>query len=122
MNGLIKRMNIMNWFKELPYAKTITLTWKNEGPKRIWGRAFPAKMRIILFPCIFDMTFESVQYCLLHEIAHILQYVASGYTKHDNEFDMIHKTLLNEHGTDEIRAAKRSGSIATAAYKYDYAC
>ena len=119
MSGLIKKMKIMEWWKTLPFHKDITLSWSDKRPKKRWATAFLDRKTIVLYAGIFDHTFESVQHCVLHEVAHFLQYQRSGYTQHNTKFNYIKNRLLKNYGSIEIFQAKKSGTIATSSYRLD---
>jgi len=119
MSGLIKKMKIMEWWKTLPFHKDITLSWSDKRPKKRWATAFIDRKTITLYASIFDCTFESVQHCVLHEVAHFLQYQKSGYTWHNTKFNYIKKRLLENYGNAEMSHAKMSGTIATSSYRID---
>ena len=118
MSDLVKKMKIMQWWKTLPFAKNIQLSWSDKSKKGVWAIAYYARRTIVLYN-IFDCTFESVQRCVLHEAAHIVQHDTMGYSKHDANFQMINEQLLMEFGTPEIINSKLSGTIATSSYKRD---
>jgi len=118
MSDLIKKMKIMEWWKSLPFSKSIYLSWSDKSKSKIWATAYHQRHTIVLYN-IFDCTFESVQRCVLHEAAHITQHDTMGYSKHDSNFQMIYNELLVKYGTPEIINSKIAGTIATSSYKRD---
>ena len=119
MSGLIKKMKIMQWWNTLPFSKDVTLSWLDKKSGKHWAQVHVVRRKIELYAGIFECTFESVQRCLLHEVAHIVQYEHCGYSAHDANFLDTLNELLDEYGNEEVRAAKTSGYIATSNYKRD---
>ena len=118
MSDLVKKMKIMQWWNSLPFAKNIQLSWSDKNKKGIWASAFHLRRTIVLYN-IFECTFESVQRCVFHELAHIAQHDTMGYSKHDANFQMILDALLSRYATPEIINSRISGTIATSSYKRD---
>ena len=120
MKTLVKKMEIMGFFKTLPYLNA-ELLFPEKGPAHVWGRTNTKNNNstIWLYPKLFEMTYESIQHCLLHEIAHIIQIADHGTSGHNSVFQAILDKLIEKYGTPSIKAAKVSGTIALSNYKKD---
>jgi len=42
--------------------------------------------------------------CLLHEFAHVIQYLKNGYLSHDNKFNKIKRSLFNKYLTKKAKS------------------
>lgn len=92
----------------------------SQRTKRLFGQVWYTPKLIKFYRPLFRFTIAACLRCALHEMAHIMQYEISGYSRHDKQFGDILDMLIEDYGSVEIAAAKKNkDSLAQSIYEYD---